>query len=79
MKSRTVITPAGAARAGGRAELLAQLSDRARQEGICRFTALTGAENKAVAALLRKAGARLVRRGPGTRRVRDRIYLPGIR
>ena len=48
------------------AELLAQLSDRARQEGIRRFTALADAGNAAVAALLRNAGARLVRRGPGT-------------
>ena len=47
-------------------ELLAQLSDRARQEGIRRFTALTDAGNMAVAALLRNAGARLVRRGRGT-------------
>ena len=47
-------------------ELLAQLSDRARQEGIRRFTALADAGNAAVAALLRNAGARLVRRGRGT-------------
>ena len=47
-------------------ELLAQLSDRARQEGIRRFTALADAGNVAVAALLRNAGARLVRRGRGT-------------
>src|SRR5690349_18363060 len=48
------------------AELLAQLSDRARQEGIRRFTALADAGNVAVAALLGKAGADLVRRGRGT-------------
>jgi RimJ/RimL family protein N-acetyltransferase len=47
-------------------ELLARLSDRARQEGIRRFTALADAGNVAVAALLWNAGARLVRRGPGT-------------
>ena len=47
-------------------ELLAQLSDRARQEGIRRFTALTDPGNVAVAALLRNAGARLVGRGRGT-------------
>jgi RimJ/RimL family protein N-acetyltransferase len=47
-------------------ELLAQLSGRARQEGIRRFTALADASNVAVAALLRNAGARLVRRGQGT-------------
>ena len=48
------------------AELLARLSGRARQEGIRRFTALADPGNVAVAALLRKAGARLVRRGRGT-------------
>ena len=47
-------------------ELLARLSDRARREGIRRFTALTDADNVAVAALLRNAGAHLVRRGRGT-------------
>src|SRR6516162_8326556 len=47
-------------------ELLAQLSDRARQEGIRRFTALTDAGNVAVTALRRNAGARVVRRGRGT-------------
>jgi RimJ/RimL family protein N-acetyltransferase len=47
-------------------ELLARLSDRARQEGIRRFTALADAGNVAVAALLRNAGARLVRRERGT-------------
>jgi RimJ/RimL family protein N-acetyltransferase len=47
-------------------ELLAQLSDRARQEGIRRFTALADAGNAAVAALLGNVGARLVRRGRGT-------------
>jgi RimJ/RimL family protein N-acetyltransferase len=47
-------------------ELLAQLSDRARREGIRRFTALADTGNVAVAALLRHAGARLVRRGRGT-------------
>jgi RimJ/RimL family protein N-acetyltransferase len=47
-------------------ELLAQLSDRARSEGIRRFTALADAGNAAVAVLLRNAGARLVGRGRGT-------------
>jgi RimJ/RimL family protein N-acetyltransferase len=47
-------------------ELLARLSGRARQEGIRRFTALADAGNVAVAALLRNADARLVRRGRGT-------------
>jgi RimJ/RimL family protein N-acetyltransferase len=47
-------------------ELLAQLCDRARQEGIRRFTALVAADNAAVAALLRNMSAELVRYGPGT-------------
>ena len=47
-------------------ELLARLSDRARQEGIRRLTALADAGNVAVATLLRNAGARLIRRGRGT-------------
>jgi RimJ/RimL family protein N-acetyltransferase len=47
-------------------ELLAELSDRARQEGIRRFTALADTDNVAVAALLRNAGAHLVRCGRGT-------------
>jgi RimJ/RimL family protein N-acetyltransferase len=48
-------------------ELLARLSDRARQEGIRRFTALVAAENVAVAGLLRNACASLVRRDSSTR------------
>jgi RimJ/RimL family protein N-acetyltransferase len=47
-------------------ELLTRLSGRAGQEGIRRFTALADAGNVAVAALLRNAGARLLRRGRGT-------------
>ena len=47
-------------------ELLAQLSDRARQEGIRYFTALVAAGNVAMAGLLRNVSAELVRRGPGT-------------
>ena len=47
-------------------ELLAQLSDRARQEGIHRFTALVAAENAAVAGLLRNMCASLVRRESNT-------------
>ena len=43
-----------------------QLSDRARQEGIRRFTALVAADNAAVAALLQNTSAELVRHGPGT-------------
>jgi Acetyltransferase (GNAT) family len=44
-------------------ELLAQLSVRARQEGIHRFTALVAADNVAAAGLLRKVCASRVRRG----------------
>ena len=47
-------------------ELLARLSDRARQEGIRRFTADVAAENVAVAGLLSKAHASLVGRDSGT-------------
>jgi EmrB/QacA subfamily drug resistance transporter len=47
-------------------ELLAQLSDRARSEGIRRFTALVSADNMAVARMLRNMCAELVRYGPGT-------------
>src|SRR5580692_304847 len=48
-------------------ELMARLSDRAREEGIRRFTALVAAENEAVAGLLRNASASLVRRDSSTR------------
>ena len=47
-------------------ELLAQLSDRARQEGIRRFTALVAADNAVVAGLLHSMSAELVSYGPGT-------------
>jgi RimJ/RimL family protein N-acetyltransferase len=47
-------------------ELLARLSDRARQEGVRRFTALVADDNDAMAGLLRNTGGSLVRRGPGT-------------
>jgi RimJ/RimL family protein N-acetyltransferase len=47
-------------------ELLGRLSDRARQAGIHRFTALVAAENVAVAGLLRNLGAELAGRGPGS-------------
>jgi RimJ/RimL family protein N-acetyltransferase len=47
-------------------ELLAQLSDRARQEGIRRFTALVAADNVAIAGLLQNMSAELVGREPGT-------------
>jgi RimJ/RimL family protein N-acetyltransferase len=46
-------------------ELVAQLSERARSEGICRFTALVAADNPAMARLLRNVRADLVRREHG--------------
>lgn len=49
-----------------RRELLARLSDRARQEGIHRFTALIAADNVAMAGLLRNMCASLVRRESNT-------------
>jgi RimJ/RimL family protein N-acetyltransferase len=47
-------------------ELLTRLSDRARSEGICRFTALVAEDNMAMAGLLRNTSANLVGRSPGT-------------
>jgi RimJ/RimL family protein N-acetyltransferase len=47
-------------------ELLAQLSGRARAEGIHRFTALVSADNTAMAGLLRSVSARPVHREHGT-------------
>ena len=47
-------------------ELLARLSDRARQAGICRFTATVAADNAAMTRLLWKMGAELTGRGRGT-------------
>jgi RimJ/RimL family protein N-acetyltransferase len=47
-------------------ELLAQLSGRARAEGIHRFTALVSADNAAMTALLRSASADPVHREYGT-------------
>jgi len=47
-------------------ELLARLSDRARQEGIRRFTATVAYGNAAMAALLQNMGAELAGHGPGT-------------
>jgi RimJ/RimL family protein N-acetyltransferase len=48
------------------AALVAQLSERARQEGIRRFTALVAADNGAMAGLARAIGADLVRREHAT-------------
>jgi RimJ/RimL family protein N-acetyltransferase len=47
-------------------ELLATLADRARAEGIQRFTALVAADNAAAAGLLHSMRAHLIRRNPGT-------------
>jgi RimJ/RimL family protein N-acetyltransferase len=55
-------------------ELLARLSGRARQAGIDRFTALVSTQNAAMTGLLRKLGACLVGRGPGT--VEYEVALP---
>jgi RimJ/RimL family protein N-acetyltransferase len=41
-------------------ELMIQLSERARQEGVDRFTAVASADNAAIAGLLRARGARVV-------------------
>jgi RimJ/RimL family protein N-acetyltransferase len=49
-------------------ELVAQLSERARSEGIGRFTALVAADNPAMAGLLRNVRADLVGREPGALR-----------
>jgi RimJ/RimL family protein N-acetyltransferase len=58
-------------------ELVARLSDRARQEGIRRFTALVAADNAAVTGLLRKVSARLIDRESGT--VEYELSLDGAR
>jgi RimJ/RimL family protein N-acetyltransferase len=47
-------------------ELLTRLSERARAEGICRFTALVAEDNMAMAGLLRNMSASLAGRSPGT-------------
>ena len=57
-------------------ELLARLSDRARQAGIDRFTALVSTQNAAMAGLLRKLGACPVGRGPGTVEYEVALLIP---
>jgi RimJ/RimL family protein N-acetyltransferase len=47
-------------------ELVAQLSERAREEGIRRFTALVAADNVAMAGLARTMGAEFVSRESAT-------------
>jgi RimJ/RimL family protein N-acetyltransferase len=54
-------------------ELVAQLSERARSEGIRRFTALVAADNRAMAGLLREVRADFVRREPGALRYEIRL------
>ena len=46
-------------------ELLTQLADRGRREGIRRFTALVSADNTAMTGLLRNIDAEIAGRGPG--------------
>ena len=60
-------------------ELVAQLSDRARSEGIRRFTALVSADNIAVARLLRNISAELIRYGPGTVEYEIALAPPDLR
>ncbi len=57
-------------------ELLTRLSDRARQAGIRRFTALVAGENRAVIGLLRKMGAELVGRESVTMEY-EMMLVPG--
>jgi RimJ/RimL family protein N-acetyltransferase len=57
-------------------ELLARLSARARKAGIDRFTALVSTDNAAMAGLLRKLGACLAGRGPGTVEYEVALAIP---
>jgi RimJ/RimL family protein N-acetyltransferase len=57
-------------------ELLSRLSERTRQAGIHRFTALVAADNAAMAGLLRKLGACLAGRGPGTVEYELALVIP---
>ena len=59
------------------AELLARLSDRARSEGICRFTALVAEDNRAMAGLLRTMSASLTGRSHGTAEYEIPLMPPG--
>ncbi|HUR86564.1 MAG TPA: GNAT family N-acetyltransferase [Solirubrobacteraceae bacterium] len=56
--------------------LLARLADRAREEGIERFTALASGENPAVHALLENLGAPVRRVGGGNGAVEYEVQLP---
>jgi ribosomal protein S18 acetylase RimI-like enzyme len=59
--------------------LLAQLSDRARAEGIRRFTALVAAENDAGLRLLRRANAQFIRREADTAEYEIPLRTAGTR
>ena len=59
--------------------LLVRLSDRARQEGIGRFTALAAADNLAVARLLARMGAGVTHREAGTVRYELELAPAGER
>src|SRR5215813_11430213 len=58
-------------------ELLTRLSDRARSEDICRFTALVAEDNRAMAGLLRNMSASLTGRSPGTVEYEITLMPPG--
>jgi RimJ/RimL family protein N-acetyltransferase len=58
-------------------ELVTRLSNRARHEGIHRFTALVAEDNVAVARMLRSTSARLAGRGPGTAEYEITLMPPG--
>jgi len=58
-------------------ELLTRLSDRARSEGICRFTALVAEDNRAIAGLLRTMSASLTGRSHGTAEYEIPLMPPG--
>src|SRR5215831_20475565 len=58
-------------------ELLTRLADRARTEGICRFTALVAEDNRAMAGLLRNMSASLTGRSPGTVEYEITLMPPG--
>jgi len=58
-------------------ELVARLSDRARSEGIRRFTALVAEDNVAVARMLRSTSARLADHGLGADEYEITLTPPG--
>ncbi len=58
-------------------ELLARLSDRARQEGIRRFTGTVSADNVAMASVLGKMRGKRVGYGPGTVQYEIALSPPG--